>query len=392
MADHTPDGPLETTPLDALHRRLGAKMMAFAGHDMPVQYPAGVLAEHRACRETCALFDVSHMGQIALIPRSGDVADAALALERLVPADILVLKPGRQKYALFTNEAGGIEDDLMVAHGGDRLMLVVNAGNFAADLALLEAISDAVEIMALPRALIAVQGPGSQAAMAMLGVDLSASRFMDRIEFELMGEPCWATRSGYTGEDGFEISIPAAAADRIATAMIERAGVVPAGLGARDSLRLEAGLCLHGSDIGPDTTPVEAQLMWSVPKSRRPGGARAGGFPGADAIFGALAAGPARLRVGIAPNGRAPVRAPAALYANADADADAGAPTGADADVPVGAVTSGSFGATLGGPIAMGYVHPAVAAVGTQIWAEVRGKRLPCTIAPLPFVPARFKR
>jgi aminomethyltransferase len=379
MADHH-RGSLKTTPLDALHRRSGAKMMGFAGHDMPVNYPAGVLAEHRACRTGCALFDVSHMGQVALVPHSGDVADAALALERLVPADISALTPGRQKYALFTNIAAGIEDDLMVAHAGDRLMLVVNAGNFAGDLKLLDAISDAVEVIALPRALIALQGPTSEAVMRTLGVDLSASRFMDRIEFDLMGHACWATRSGYTGEDGFEVSVPADAADAIATALIEEGGATPAGLGARDSLRLEAGLCLHGADIGPDTTPLEAQLMWSVPKSRRPGGARAGGFPGADVLFADMASGAMRLRVGILPDGRAPVRAPSALYASPDADS------------AIGEVTSGSFGASLNAPIAMGYVRPEFAANGTQIWAEVRGKRLPCTVAPLPFVPACFKR
>jgi aminomethyltransferase len=216
--------------------------------------------------------------------------------------------------------------------------------------------------------------------MRTLGVDLSASRFMDRIEFDLMGHACWATRSGYTGEDGFEASVPADAADAIATALIEEGGATPAGLGARDSLRLEAGLCLHGADIGPDTTPLEAQLMWSIPKSRRPGGARAGGFPGADVLFADMASGAMRLRVGILPDGRAPVRAPSALYASPDADS------------AIGEVTSGSFGASLNAPIAMGYVRPEFAANGTQIWAEVRGKRLPCTVAPLPFVPACFKR
>lgn len=379
MADHS-DDPLKTLPLDALHRRLGAKMMGFAGYDMPVHYPAGVLAEHNACRTGCALFDVSHMGQVALVPKSGDVADAALALERLVPADIATLKPGRQKYALFTNADGAIEDDLMVAHAGDRLVLVVNAGNKDADMKILSAIEDAVDIIPIPRALIAIQGPGSQAVLARLGADVATTRFMDRFDLELLGHACWATRSGYTGEDGFEMSLPLDGAEAITTALIETGGAVPAGLGARDSLRLEAGLCLHGSDIGPDTTPVEAQLMWSIPKSRRPGGARAGGFPGADVIFDELARGPMRLRVGIKPDGRAPVRAPSALYASPDADA------------PIGEVTSGSFGASVGGPVAMGYVRAAYAGDNTPLWAEVRGKRLPVHTAPLPFVPAQFKR
>lgn len=379
MADHA-DGPLKQLPLDALHRTLGAKMMGFAGYDMPVQYPAGVLAEHKACRTGCALFDVSHMGQVALVPKSGDVADAALALERLVPADIAILKPGRQKYALFTNAEGGIEDDLMVAHAGDRLVLVVNAANKDADMKILSAIEDAVDVIPLPRALIAIQGPESEAVLARLGADVSATRFMDRFDLDLMGHACWATRSGYTGEDGFEISMPVDGAEAVATALIEEGGATPAGLGARDSLRLEAGLCLHGSDIGPDTTPVEAQLMWSIPKSRRPGGARAGGFPGADVIFADLESGPMRLRVGIKPDGRAPVRAPSPLYASPDADA------------PIGEVTSGSFGATVGGPVAMGYVRAAHAADDTPLWAEVRGKRLPVRTCPLPFVPAQFKR
>ncbi|MGG7564966.1 glycine cleavage system aminomethyltransferase GcvT [Rhodovulum sp. DZ06] len=379
MADATPSEDLKTTPLDALHRRLGARMVGFAGWSMPVSYPAGTLAEHKACREGAALFDVSHMGQVDLRPRSGDVADAARALERLVPADILSLGEGRQRYALFTNDAGGIADDLMVSHAGDRLSLVVNAANVGGDMALLAAIEDAVEVIPLPRALLALQGPGAEAVLARLGADLSATRFMDRVEFELLGAACIATRSGYTGEDGFEISVPEDAAETIAAALIEEGEAAPAGLAARDSLRLEAGLCLHGSDIGPDTTPVEAGLMWSIQKSRRPGGARAGGFPGADAIFAALTEGPARRRVGIKPEGRAPVRAPAPLY------------PAEDAETPVGQVTSGGFGATVGGPVAMGYVA-AAAADGTPLWAEVRGKRLPCAVHPLPFTPARFKR
>lgn len=376
LADEIP----RTTPLDGLHRALGARMVPFAGWSMPVSYPAGTLAEHKACREGAALFDVSHMGQVHLIPKSGDIRDAMLALERLVPADILSLQPGRQKYALFLNDRAGIEDDLMVAHAGDRLALVVNASNAAHDLELLAGISDAVEVVFLPRALLAVQGPASEAALKTLGVDLSAGIFMDRIEFELLGHACQATRSGYTGEDGFEISVPAEGAEAIAKALIEEAGVAPAGLGARDSLRLEAGLVLHGSDIGPDTTPAAARLMWSIPKSRRPGGARAGGFPGADVLFAELETGPARLRVGIRPEGRAPVRAHTMLYADQTAAA------------PVGEVTSGSFGATIGGPVAMAYVDAAAATDGTPLWAEVRGKRLPCAVAPLPFVPSRFKR
>ena len=375
-ADHA---DLKTTPLDALHARLGARMVPFAGWSMPVSYPAGTLAEHAACREGAALFDVSHMGQVELIPTSGDVAGAVAALETLTPADVAILKPGRQKYALLLNEAAGIVDDVMVAHAGDRLALVVNAANAEADMALLSALPG-VEARRLDRALIALQGPKSEEALRILGADLSAARFMDRVEFDLLGHACTATRSGYTGEDGFEISTPLEAAETIAEALIEEGGAAPAGLAARDSLRLEAGLCLHGADIGPDTTPAAAQLMWSIGKARRPGGARAGGFPGAEALFNELETGPARLRVGIKPEGRAPVRAPAALYASEDGDA------------PVGAVTSGGFGATLGGPVAMGYVDAALAAPGTPLWAEGKRRRTPCAVHPLPFVPARFKR
>ena len=376
-ASDSPD--LKTTPLDALHKRLGAKMVPFAGWSMPVSYPAGTLAEHRACREGCALFDVSHMGQVDLVPASGDVADAALALETLSPADILAVKPNRQRYALFTDEAAGILDDFMVCNAGDRLSLVVNAANAAADIALLRTLPD-VDVRPLDRALIALQGPKAEAALAKLGADLSAARFMDRVEFDLLGHGCVATRSGYTGEDGFEISIPPEGAETVAVALIEEGGAAPAGLAARDGLRLEAGLCLHGADISADTTPLEAGLMWSIQKTRRQGGARAGGFPGAGTLFKDMEAGPARLRVGVKPEGRAPVRAPAPLYPAEDADA------------PVGEVTSGGFGATIGGPVAMGYVAAAHAEPGTRLWAEVRGKRLPCAITPLPFVPARFKR
>lgn len=379
MAAAPDPADLKTTPLDALHRRLGAKMVPFAGWSMPVSYPAGTLAEHRACREGCALFDVSHMGQVDLVPASGDVADAARALEGLTPADILSIPPMRQRYALFTDEAAGIVDDFMVCNAGDRLALVVNAANAAADIALLRTL-EGVEVRPLDRALIALQGPAAEKALATLGADLSATAFMDRAEFELLGHACIATRSGYTGEDGFEISVPREGAAAVAAALIEEGGAAPAGLAARDSLRLEAGLCLHGADISPDTTPLEAGLMWSIQKARRTGGARAGGFPGAETLFRDMETGPVRRRVGVKPEGRAPVRAPAPLYAAEDADA------------PVGEVTSGGFGATIGGPVAMGYVAARHADAGTPLWAEVRGKRLPCAVVPLPFVPARFKR
>jgi aminomethyltransferase len=339
-----------------------------------------LLKEHLHTRAQAGLFDVSHMGQIRLTPHSGDVDDAARALETLLPIDVLGLEPGRQRYGLLLDAAGGIRDDLMVAHCGDSLFLVVNAANKVADEAYLRAhLSDTCTVTVLARALVALQGPGAEAALARLAPEVAEMRFMDVRMLGLLGASAIVTRSGYTGEDGFEISIPEEKAEALAEALLGDPAVLPIGLGARDSLRLEAGLCLHGNDIDPGTEPVEAGLSWAIPKVRRRGGARAGGFPGAARILDALEAGPARKRVGLRPDGPAPVRAGAPLFADE---------TGA----AVGHVTSGGFGPSLQAPIAMGYLPAALAAPGTRVFAEVRGKRLAVTVSALPFVPAGFKR
>ena len=377
-----PADTLATTPLDALHRRAGARMVDFAGHAMALHYADGILKEHLHCRARAALFDVSHMGQLRLRPRDGRVETAARALERLTPADILGLAEGRQRYALLTGGQGGILDDVMVANMGDHLFLVVNAANAAADRAHLEAtLADAcrIEVMG-DRALIALQGPEAGAAIAALEPQTQAMRFMDVRAVTLAGAECLAMRAGYTGEDGFEISVPAESAEGVADALLGTEAVRLAGLGARDTLRLEAGLCLHGQDIDADTTPVEAALDWSIGRARRPGAAREGGFPGAARILAELGTGPARRRVGLRVTGRAPIRAGAEVFDRAARGA------------AVGRVTSGGFGPSVGAPVAMGYVPPGLAEAGTPLWAELRGKRLATEVAPLPFVPARQKR
>jgi aminomethyltransferase len=373
---------LKRTPLHALHVARGGKMVPFAGYDMPVQYAAGVLREHLHTRNGAGLFDVSHMGQIALHPKSGKVEDAALALERLVPQDILGVAPGRQRYAQFTNGQGGILDDLMVANFGSHLFLVVNAACKAEDEAHLRAgLSDTCVIEPLPnRALLALQGPKAESVLAKLCPDAPAMRFMDAGPRRVDGIDCYVSRSGYTGEDGFEISVPAEQAEALASALLENSDVLPIGLGARDSLRLEAGLCLYGHDIDATTTPVEGALEWSIQKSRRPGGVRAGGFPGADRILSELANGAPRRRVGLRPEGRAPVREGAPLFADAASSAQ------------IGAVTSGGFGPRVNAPVAMGYLPSSHAAPGSLVFAELRGQRLPLLIAPMPFVPNTYKR
>jgi glycine cleavage system T protein (aminomethyltransferase) len=378
----TDDTPLKRSPLHALHLSLGAKMVPFAGYDMPVQYPAGVLKEHLHTRQLCGLFDVSHMGQLALRANSGKVEDAALALERLVPQDIVALGAGRQRYAQFTNEAGGILDDLMVADFGDHLFVVVNAACKEADEAHLRAhLSDSCQIDSLPdRALLALQGPAAEKVLAKLCAEAPAMRFMDAGPHKVAGLDCFVSRSGYTGEDGFEISVPADQAETLATALLSDPDVLPIGLGARDSLRLEAGLCLYGHDIDTTTTPVEGALEWSMQKSRRPGGARAGGYLGADKILGQLTGGALRRRVGLKPEGRAPVREGAPLFADQASTEQ------------IGTVTSGGFGPSLNAPVAMGYVPTALASSGTQLFAEVRGQRLPLRVAATPFVPNTYKR
>jgi aminomethyltransferase len=376
------ESPLKRTPLHALHLACGGKMVPFAGYEMPVQFSTGVLKEHLHSRAAAGLFDVSHMGQIALHPKSGKVEDAALALERLVPQDILALAPGRQRYAQFTDEAGGILDDLMVANFGSHLLLVVNASCKAADEAHLRAgLHHACEVQPLvDRALIALQGPKAESVLASLCADVAAMRFMDAGPRRLDDIDCFVSRSGYTGEDGFEISAPAEHAERLAKALLARSEVLPIGLGARDSLRLEAGLCLYGHDIDTTTTPVEGALEWSIQKSRRRGGVRVGGFPGADKILAQLDQGTSRRRVGLRPEGRAPVREGALLFADETSPEQ------------IGAVTSGGFGPSLNAPVAMGYLLSSHTGSGSTVFAELRGQRLPMRIAPMPFVPNTYKR
>jgi aminomethyltransferase len=368
------------TPLYSLHLERGAKMAPFAGYDMPINYPLGVLKEHLHVRSAAGLFDVSHMGQIQITPRSGDVADAARELERIVPIDVVGLASGRQRYGFLTNEAGGILDDLMVARVGDRLMLIVNAANKSADAAHLRAhLKECCDVVALDRALIALQGPAAEAALGRLAPEARDMRFMDVREANILDASCLIGRSGYSGEDGFEISSPNGRVGEIARALLADVAVEPIGLGARDSLRLEAGLCLHGADIDPSVTPVEAGLMWAIPAVRRQGGARARGFPGDETILDQIARGAARRRVGLRPEGRLPVRAGARLFAREDAAE------------PAGNVTSGGFGPSVQAPVAMGYLPSHLAQPGQRVYAEVRGQRLALAVAALPFVPAKFK-
>ncbi|MGR3454388.1 glycine cleavage system aminomethyltransferase GcvT [Pseudooceanicola sp.] len=367
------------TPLHDLHLELGARMVEFAGYDMPVQYAAGVMKEHLHTRGAAGLFDVSHMGQVIL---RGDSYEAvALALETLVPVDVAGLKVGRQRYGFFTDAGGGLLDDLMLANRGDHIFMVVNAACKQDDLAHMVAHLKEVTIEPVTnRALIALQGPGAEAALTALAPDVAAMRFMDVITTPVLGAECWISRSGYTGEDGFEISVPEDKAEALARALLEDDSVLPIGLGARDSLRLEAGLCLYGHDIDTGTSPVEAGLTWAIQKVRRADGARAGGFPGAERILREMVEGPVRRRVGLRPEARAPMREGTPLFA---------AGTGGDA---IGHVTSGAFGPTLGAPMSIGYLPSDLATSGTPVWGEVRGKRLPATVADLPFVPANFKR
>jgi aminomethyltransferase len=377
--------PLKRTPLHALHLARGGKLVPFAGYDMPVQYAAGVMKEHLHTRAAAGLFDVSHMGQIALHAKSGRVEDAATALERLVPQDIVSVAPGRQRYAQFTNDTGCILDDLMIANFGSHLFLVVNAACKAADEAHLRAhLSECCVIEPLPdRALIALQGPKAESVLARFCAEVPTMRFMDagphRVQIEGLGIDCFVSRSGYTGEDGFEISVPADRAEALAAALLDNDEVLPIGLGARDSLRLEAGLCLYGHDIDTTTTPIEAGLAWSIQRSRRDVGKRPGGFLGANVILNQFA-GVSRCRVGLRPEGRAPVREGAKLFAD-DTSPDA-----------IGVVTSGGFGPSVNAPVAMGYVPATHPADGTRLFAEVRGQRLAVRVKDLPFVPHNYKR
>ena len=370
---------LQRLGLHDLHVSLGGKMVPFAGYQMPVQYGAGVMKEHLHTRTAAGLFDVSHMGQVILRPR-GSYEATALAFEALMPVDVIAVKPGRQRYGLFTNDTGGILDDLMFANRGDHLFVVVNAACKVQDVAHMQAhLSATTDVIPVTdRALLALQGPLAEAALAKLLPEVAAMRFMDAAVFAWQGVDLWISRSGYTGEDGFEISLPDAQAEAFSSALLGQPEVMPIGLGARDSLRLEAGLCLYGHDIDTTTSPVEAGLTWAIQKSRRTGGDRAGGFPGDDRILHELAEGPERKRVGLRPEGRAPMREGTALFAP-------------DA-TPLGTVTSGGFGPSVEAPIAMGYVAAAFATPGTALMGDVRGKMLPVIVTELPFHPTTYKR
>jgi aminomethyltransferase len=376
----TTSNALLQTPLYALHRQLGARMVPFAGYEMPVQYPTGLMAEHRQCRTAAALFDVSHMGQIQL---TGD--SSALALESLVPMDVAGLAAGRQRYAFFTSPDGGILDDLMIVRPppGSAFadwLLVVNAGCKDADLAHLQQhIGTRCHVQALPdRALLALQGPAATTALARLHAGVSEMSFMAAATFSLAGADCLVTRSGYTGEDGYEISVPGAQAEALARELLMQPEVLPAGLGARDTLRLEAGLCLHGQDIDATTTPIEAGLQWAIQKVRRPGGARAGGYLGAATLEAQMAQGPSRRRVGLLGLERVPVRPGTALV-------DA-------AGQPLGTVCSGTLSPTLDQPVAMAYLPSSSAETGTVLYADVRGRRVPMRVSSMPFTPHRYHR
>ena len=360
---------LKRTPLYDLHAELGAKFVPFAGYAMPVQYAAGILKEHLHTRAGAGLFDVSHMGQVRLI-----APDAAERLEALVPGDITALAAGEMRYTMFTNERGGVLDDLMVTRRADDVFLVVNAGCKDEDIALLrDALGAAGVVYDEDRALLALQGPGAVAALARHAPGIADLGFMKAAALTIAGTKAWVSRSGYTGEDGFEISVAHADADGLARTLLAEPEVEAVGLGARDSLRLEAGLCLYGNDLTPDITPIEAGLTWTISKRRR----ATGGFPGDAVIQAQIADGPARRRVGIQPSGRAPARAHTSVVVG---------------ETTVGEITSGGFGPSVGGPVAMGYVDRAHAKASTEIALDIRGKRHAAAVVKMPFVPHRYAK
>jgi aminomethyltransferase len=365
------------TPLHGLHLELGARMVPFAGYSMPVQYPAGLMAEHHQTRNSAGLFDVSHMGQLRLVG-----GDAATAFETLMPVDVIGLAPGKQRYGLLLTEDGTIIDDLMFVNRGRDLFVIVNGACKVGDIAHIKArIGMRCEVMPMPeRALLALQGPKAVEALKRLVPDVDKLVFMTGGDFKWEGADLFVTRSGYTGEDGFEISVHKSRADAFARALLAQPEVKPVGLGARNSLRLEAGLCLYGNDIDTTTTPVEAALNWAMQKVRRTGGERAGGFPGAAKVLGQLDGTMPleRKRVGLVALERVPVREHTELR---DAQGN-----------KIGEVTSGLLGPTINQPVAMGYVPPAQAAIGTRIDAIVRGKPVPMHVAAMPFVPNRYHR
>jgi aminomethyltransferase len=376
----TTSSGLKRTPLHRLHVELGARLAPFAGYEMPINFPNGILKEHLHTRAAAGLFDVSHMGQLAV--RSSGGESVARALEALVPVDLLGLGEGRQRYALLTNSRGGILDDLMIANRGDHLFLVVNASRKDADEAhLRSSLPNGCIVERLDdRALLALQGPLAETVLMQWCPGVAAMRFMHVRDLSILGMDCIVSRSGYTGEDGFEISVPASGAEFLARKLLEDPKVAPIGLGARDSLRLEAGLCLYGCDLDANTTPVEAKLEWAIQKSRRRGGARGGGFPGADIVLQQLAEGSSRRRVGLRSKDRTPVRGGCRLYLDEEAT------------TPVGQVTSGGFGPSVNAPVAMGYVVSAESRPGNALLAEVRNKRVPVAVSELPFVQPNYKR
>lgn len=374
----TPTAPLLTTPLNALHTELGARMVPFAGYSMPVQYPAGLMAEHLHTRNAAGLFDVSHMGQLKLVGPG-----AAAAFETLMPVDVIDLPVGKQRYGLLLTDEGTVIDDLMFFNqGNDTLFVIVNGACKVGDIAHIQArIGQRCDVIPMPdHALLALQGPQAVTALARLAPGVEKLVFMTGGDFSIAGCDCFVTRSGYTGEDGFEISVPASQAETLARALLAQPEVKPIGLGARNSLRLEAGLCLYGNDIDTTTTPPEAALNWAIQKVRRTGGARAGGFPGADKVLSQIdnPASLQRKRVGLVALERVPVREHTELQ-------------GPDGQ-KIGEVTSGLLGPTVDKPVAMGYVAPAFAAIGTRVNAIVRGKAVPMEVVSMPFTPARYHR
>ncbi|WP_427773799.1 glycine cleavage system aminomethyltransferase GcvT [Comamonas thiooxydans] len=368
---------LRSTPLFALHQKLGARMVPFAGYAMPVQYPQGLMAEHLHTRKAAGLFDVSHMGQLLLRG-----PDAAAALESLMPVDVMDLGLHKQRYGLLLDEQGGILDDLMFVNRGEDLFLIVNGACKEADIAHIQSrIASRCEVAPLPdRALLALQGPQAATALSRLIPGVTQLVFMTGNHFDWQGHALYITRSGYTGEDGFEISLPGEAAEAFAEALLAQPEVAPIGLGARNSLRLEAGLCLYGNDIDTSTTPVEAALNWAMQKVRRTGGEREGGFPGAAIVLEQLQNPQSlrRKRVGLIALERIPVREPAVLE-NMDGQ-------------HIGHITSGLLSPTLNQPVALAYVEPDYAAIDTEIFAMVRGKPVPMKVVATPFVPTRYYR
>jgi aminomethyltransferase len=373
---------LTRTRLYDYHIANGSKMVPFAGYEMPGQYNLGVMKEHLHTRVAAGLFDVSHMGQILLYPKSGVISDAALAIEALVPVNILSLENGRQRYAMFTNDDGGILDDLMIANRGDHLYIVVNASCKGNDFQHLKNnLGNEFQIdMVEDRSLIALQGPLAEEVLSKLNPTVKELRFMDSVTANLLDTECWISRSGYTGEDGYEISIPNSAVEEVVQLLSQDINVEPIGLGARDSLRLEAGLCLYGHDIDTNTSPIEGNLNWAIQKARRTGGERAGGFPGAKRIQSELEVGPSKKRVGILPDGRAPMREGTVLYGSDNRNN------------PIGKVTSGAFGPSIQKSISMGYVLKEYTDLETIVYGDVRGKLLAARVTSIPFKKSNYKK